>query len=68
MMGGRLDPLDALLGVLLAVSLLVAGVLAVLDRPVPDLVEYIAVACIAGMGIGAGGRRKPERRDDHAPT
>lgn len=63
----RLDPLDALLGALLTVSVLVAGALSILERPVPDLIEYVVVACISGIGMHAGGR-KPERRDHHAPT
>lgn len=61
---GRLDPLDALLGALLGLGVVVAGVLGILERPVPDLVEYVTVACLAGLGLG----RRPRRETDSGTT
>ncbi len=50
--------LDVMLCTLIGLALLVAAVLAGLDKPVPELVDYVAVACLAALGV----RRIPERR------
>ncbi len=53
--------LDVLLVALIALGVIVAGVCGVLERPVPDLVEYVVIGCLAAVGVRG---RREER--DHA--
>ncbi len=58
--------LDVWLVGLIGLGLLIAGVLAGIGQPVPDLVEYVVIGCLGAIGARRTEKRRSRHGDDTA--